>query len=198
MNGPSLYPLAAVVTVAFKGFWIAGTGTSRGRDVDEVAYRDRFGCPAMPMTQVKGMLRDSAERLAAGQAGGWSGARVNQLFGPRNGKGEGDLRFPGEAGLDPGTAVWFEENAGARRQLFRPLVSTMIGELGAAEHKTLRRLEAAVPMTVSQVVTWRGHAPPDFDWVRLIDYAGAATLALGKGKLDGLGQAAVSCVEMAP
>lgn len=68
---------AAVLTLSFRSSWLSGTGGGRGR------HRDAAGLPAMPMSQVKGTLRETAERLAAGGRAGWSDDLVQRLFGAR-------------------------------------------------------------------------------------------------------------------
>jgi hypothetical protein len=184
------------VTLAFTGYWIAGTGMARGRDSDVVTYRDRQSLPAMPMTQVKGQLRETAQRLAAGGVGPWSEpGLVTRLFG---GRGEGDdpglgggpdaaLAFRGEARLPSDLRAWLVDNdRGA--ELFVRLAATAIGERGAAVDHTLRAVEAVVPLTLEGKVEWIAADPPLAHWTQALDLACAATLAFGKLKADGYGR----------
>lgn len=191
MTNPPSPPMAARVALSFLGYWLAGTGLSRGRDVDETAYRDRFGCPAMPMTQVKGTLKDEARSLAQANQGGWTTGHVEALFGTV--EQEGSLIFSGDAALPQGVREWFERHPRARSQLFRRIPATMIGDLGAAESRTLRMTEVVVPMTVSGRIMWRGPEAPNFDWVYLLDAACATAMAFGKLKFDGFGRVIARC-----
>ena len=189
------------IEIAFTGYWIAGTGLARGRDVDVVTHRDRDDLPALPMTQVKGQLRETAERLAAGGAGGWTADLVTDLFGPASqaegagGRG-GALAFRGEARLAEPARAWLaaEDQKGVRAGLFRRLAATAIGDRGAAIDHSLRSVEAAVPVTLEGDVEWVGDAPPAPGWVKALDLACAATVAFGKLKADGYGRALAQVV----
>lgn len=184
----------AKLKIQFHSYWLAGTGTARGRDVDAVCYRDREGFPAMPMTQVKGQLRETAERLAKMGSAGWSPDLVERLFGYRSaGAPEvtdrkhrtSALAFRGEARLaDSARAAMGPDE---RTKLFRRLAATKINPLGVAEDKTLRAIEAAVPLELFGFVEVVGETPPD--WELLIDAACAATTVFGKLKNDGYGRA---------
>lgn len=195
----------ARLMIAFAGYWLSGTGTGRGRHLDEVTYRDRDDLPAMPMTQVKGQLRESAERLASGTQAGWSDDLVVQLFGSRTDPESqtsaetirGALAFRGEARLSAAARAHLGNNARQRQTLFRRIAATKIDDRGAAEDRTLRAVEAVVPLTLEGEVEWIGAEAPDFDWIELLDAAAAATLAFGKLKADGYGRAIVTLADMA-
>jgi hypothetical protein len=187
----------AVITIEFSDWWLSGTGRAGSGDVDAVPHRDRFGCPALPMTQVKGQLRESAERLAGARAGGWDADLVHKLFGGQD-KNRAALAFRGDATLDEATARWLSQNPGAQAELTRRRTGTKIGRLGAAESRTLRALEAAVPMRLRGRVLWIDRAEPPENWVELLDAACAATLAFGKNKTDGYGRAIASCTAADP
>jgi hypothetical protein len=217
----------ATLRIRFTSFWVAGTGASHGRHVDVVTHRDRLRLPAMPMTQVKGQLRETAERLAAGGHAGWTGARVVDLFGTRSGaqlnpQGQpagggpatvarrsrtvaqtdplghndtqsGTLAFQGEARLPEDVRAHLSNDETLAR-LFRRIAATRIDENGVAQDKTLRAIEAVVPLTLEGTVTWIGAPPPAADWVVRLDQLCAATLAFGKLKADGYGRAIAACV----
>ncbi|MGH7109004.1 MAG: hypothetical protein ACREFK_01115 [Stellaceae bacterium] len=181
-------PLSAILTIEFTGYWIAGEGKG-GAGLDDVSYRDAQGCPAMPMTQIKGQLRETAGRL-------WSAQEVDALFG--NGVAERDdgrspLAFRGEARLPRPVRGWFASQPETLKQLFRTIASTRITSGGVAADRTLRRIEVAVPMRLDGTVFWRGPREPREDWVWRLDQVCAATLAFGKGKNDGLGRALARC-----
>nr|WP_294555149.1 RAMP superfamily CRISPR-associated protein [uncultured Rhodopila sp.] len=196
--------MTAKLHIHFTSFWVSGTGASRGRHVDVVTHRDRFELPAMPMTQVKGQLRETAMRLASGGHAGWSEARVCELFGsrtepradqlPRVDTIAGCVAFHGEARLPDAVRSVLRDDEASRARLFRRLAATRINENGVARDKTLRAIEAAVPMTLEAKISWIGAASPPADWVGWLDQACAATLAFGKLKADGYGRAIAECM----
>jgi hypothetical protein len=193
------FAMNARLRIEFTSFWLSGTGTARGRHLDDVTHRDRDKYPAMPMTQVKGQLRETAERLACANYAGWNEDRLVQLFGTRTrpgdasaaDTGQGVLAFRGEARLSEAlrAALDAKGHDAGRKRLFCRIAATRIGRLGAAEDKTLRAVEAVVPVVLDGRVEWIDQAPPGFDWVELLDSACAATLAFGKLKADGYGRA---------
>ena len=191
---------AAVLTLNFRSWWLSGTGGGRGRHLDAVSHRDADGLPAMPMSQVKGTLRETAERLAAVGRAGWSDGLVEHLFGARTAAGvassEGAVAFLGDAEIparDRKGLVGTGECARRRREaLYRRIAATQIGERGAALDRTLRYVEAATPVTLTGRLEWIAADPPQPDWITLLDAACAATLAFGKLKIDGYGAAIAS------
>jgi len=195
--------IEATLRIRFTGFWVAGTGTSRGRHVDVVTHRDQLGLPSMPMTQIKGQLRETADRLAIGGHAGWTGNRVLELFGTRttaradplghNDTLSGMLGFRGEARLPKELHALLCDGKKSR-QLFRRLAATQIDEDGVAQDKTLRAIEAVVPLTLEGTVIWIGGTPPAPSWTDQLDELCAATLAFGKLKADGYGRAIAECV----
>ena len=187
-NGACAGAIAANLEIRFTSFWISGRGTAGGRFSDVIAHRDEWDCPAMPMSQVKGQLRESAERLAALGAGGWGAAAVRQIFGAQDTLA-GDVAFPGEARLPGDLRAWLAVDKSKRSELFRRIASTRVDGNGVAQDQTLRAIEAAVPVTLTAQLFWRGEQTPKSDWVALLDHAAAATLAFGKLKQDGYGRA---------
>ena len=191
---------AAVLTLSFRSWWLSGTGGGRGRHVDAVCHRDAAGLPAIPMSQVKGTLRETAERLADGGRAGWSDDLVQRLFGARpevsGGSSEGAVAFQGDAEIpasDRGGLAGIDPRARRRREvLYRRIASTRIDERGAATDRTLRYFEAAAPVRLIGRLEWIAADPPDPDWIALLDAACAATLAFGKLKADGYGAAIAS------
>ncbi|MFI4996047.1 MAG: hypothetical protein ACHQAQ_09720 [Hyphomicrobiales bacterium] len=160
----------------------------------------------MPMTQVKGQLRETAERLATGAHAGWNDEGLTELFGYRPPEGEtviagaglpGALAFRGEARMPEAALRHFRGEPGRndRGKLFRRIAATRINELGVAQDKTLRAIEVCVPLALEAMVEWIAGNPPRQDWVRLLDAACAATTAFGKLKADGYGRAIASVAE---
>lgn len=184
----------AVITITFTDWWLSGTGRAGSGDVDAVPHRDRFGCPALPMTQVKGQLRESAVRLVEAGTGGWTESLLFDLFGGED-DDPGALAFRGDATIEHATARWLAAHPAAREQLTRRRASTRIGPFGVAADDMLRRIEAAVPLTLAGRVSWIGGVAPMGDWVVLLDQACSATLAFGKLKTDGYGRAIAACAQ---
>ena len=197
MNGK-----AAVLRLAFRSWWLSGTGGGRGRHLDAVCHRDADGLPAMPMSQVKGTLRETAQRLADAGRAGWCDAVVNRLFGARTEGGatsfDGAVAFLGDAEMsatDREGLVGLEPEARrCRGTLYRRIAATSVDDLGVAADRSLRYVEAAKPVNLSGRLEWIAADPPDCEWIALLDAACAATLAFGKLKLDGYGAAIASVV----
>ena len=202
---------AAMLTLDFRTWWLSGTGGGRGRHLDAVSHRDTDGLPAMPMSQVKGTLRETAERLADAGRAGWRDDLVTRLFGSRTeeeGKGsrmeeegkssEGAVAFLGDAEMsanDRKDLTGLESSARERREeLYRRIAATRIDDRGAAADRTLRYVEATKPVKLIGRLEWVASDPPDIDWIALLDAACAATLALGKLKLDGYGTVIASAI----
>ena len=193
---------AAVLKLDFRSWWLSGTGGGRGRHLDAVCHRDADGLPAMPMSQVKGTLRETAERLAGAGRAGWCDDVVDRFFGARaeenGGSSEGAVAFLGDAEMSSadrqGLVGPEPETRRCRAELYRRIAATSVDDLGVAADRSLRYVEAAVPVGLSGRLEWIAADPPDPNWIALLDAACAATLAFGKLKLDGYGAAIASVV----
>ncbi len=189
---------AALLRIEFRSYWLSGTGGGRGRHLDAVSHRDAEGLPAMPMSQVKGTLRETAERLARDGRAGWSDRHIERIFGksPAGGASgeEGAVAFLGDAEIPAASRSGLagSRGRGYRRQLYKRIAATQVDERGAAADRTLRYIEAAVPVTLVGRLEWIAADPPDPKWIDLLDIACAATLAFGKLKNDGYGAAVAS------
>jgi len=165
---------------------MSGTGGGRGRHLDAICHRDSLGLPAMPMSQIKGTIRETAVRLASRNAAGWTNPKVARLFGMEDGHGpSGCVSFVGDAELEAASRPMMK---GAEQRLFARIAATAIGKSGVAMDRTLRFFEFAVPLRLVGSLQWRGPEMPDDDWVTLLDAACAATIAFGKDKNDGYGE----------
>ena len=111
----------ATLSITFTSWWLGGTGGSGKGDLDVVAYRDQWGCPALPMTQIKGTLRETADRF-------WDSKRVIDWFGGEGSDGQSQIRFSGDASLLAEQAKWFgyEDNHAKRATLFSAIRSTAL------------------------------------------------------------------------
>lgn len=185
----------ATLTIQFLDWWQAGTGKSGEGDADMIAHRDEWGCPALPGSQLKGILREAArDRL------GWNEDAITPYFGEAMNKGtpglaqSGGLAFPENATLTSAEQGWFHANKEARGALFSMLYATAIDvETGTAKDRSLRLIEVAVPMTLTAEIVWTGREPPPEDWIEQLDMMCSLTPAFGKQTHDGLGRAIACC-----
>ena len=186
------------MVLKFRSWWLSGTGGGRGRHLDAVCHRDADGLPAMPMSQIKGTLRETAERLAASGLAGWTKCLVDVVFGSENRAGavafQGDAEIPQEdrKGLTGSC------NRNRRTALYCRIAATQINELGTAADRSLRYVEAAAPVTLCGTLEWIAADAPHPCWVALLDAACVATVAFGKLKLDGYGAAVASVAAASP
>ena len=186
----------AVISIRFLDWWHAGTGQSGTGDADMHAYRDRFGCPAMPMTQVKGVLRETAEIFGLLE----DQQQIDWYFGERSEPGVtvnadgAAIAFTGETTLSIAEQAWFKADRHAQGMLFSWQRSTAIDDdTGSAQAGSLRSIEVCTPMTLSRVIEWIDAEEPPTDWWKGLDQVCAMTPVFGKQSRDGLGRAIASC-----
>jgi len=183
----------ARIVISFQAFWTSGTGEGSGRQSDTRCHRDRSGLPALPMSQVKGTLRETAERLAQAGVPEVTPDRVRLLFGGRTAPGDTGEPEPAALSLEQDDAVIADDLAAHlapyKDALFQHVPSTALDNLGVALDRTLRTIEVAVPVVLIGRLQWRAATPPDFDWIECLDQICAATPAFGKAKRDGYGRA---------
>lgn len=147
-------------------YWHSGTGRGGGSDFDALVERDRDGFPFLPGRHIKGLFRSAGQRLASWQTGNWSAERVELLFGRTNesrvsGVLEGrHLTVPGCLTFGSAHVPEKARDAFAARKilkaaLFARLSSTAIDpSSGTALDKSLRSIEAAVPLVLAAEVSW--------------------------------------------
>lgn len=178
---------AAIVEIQFLDWWIAGTGGSGEGDTDMELTRDAEGCPALPGTQVKGTLRDTANAF------GLLNAAMSEWLG-QEGNAQAELRFGALARLPDEDRAIFAREPEARAALFGLFRATAIHEAnGLARTETLRSARVAVPMTVTLRLDWIGNGDPPDTWIEALDRVLALTPAFGKLKNDGMGRAVAWC-----
>lgn len=186
-------PMAAHIVIEFTGYWVGGTGGGKGRQADTACHRDRRGLPALPMSQIKGTLRETADRMV--DAGALACGIRDALFGERLTPEDrcepkpAALDFLDDATVPDDLAARHSENPAA---LFTRLPQTAMTEKGVASDRSLRTTEVARPVQLVGRVLVRDGATPPQDWVAVLDSICAATLAFGKNKSDGLGRAIAS------
>jgi hypothetical protein len=175
----------AVIRIDFLGWWLAGTGAGLGAAADVRACRAADGWPAIPMSQVKGTLRETAKALV--RAGTIDAEMFNRLFGVEAGPEETTVAFDGEAVVP----ARLRPEGASPGPLFSRVASTAIDALGVADDFTLRAMEVVRPLRLEGSVTVHDGAPED--WLETLDLICAATLALGKDKTS-FGDALIRCL----
>lgn len=194
--------MQVILTIDFKAPWRCGVG--RGDFyIDAFVARDVYGLPVVPGRTIKGVLRDAlVEAVADGTV---SNDAVTRWFGSRGASAEerayktdpGELAFD-DARIDAETRAWFAvdphgtERRDARALLFEDVESTAIAELGAARTGTLRRLEVAVPLTLSAAIDGPAIASGDGDWRAVLALALPYVVGFGAGRTRGFGRCALS------
>ena len=180
----------------FQSWWLSGTGGGKGRKLDLVCHRDKDGLPAMPMSEIKGTLRETAEMLARENCG-WTDGDIRLLFGPRTEDGDDGPGGALDCGHEARVSADYKAHLGGEIDLlFERIPSTRINEAGVAADQTLRAIEAAVPLKIEGRITWDSKEAPPTNWIDLLDMAAAATPAFGKGKFDGFGKAIATVEEL--
>ena len=193
------------IKIEFTTYWLSSTGGSGGMSADTYAHRDMRGLPALPMTSVKGRLRETAARLFGERDD------IDHLFGSpsrelatsainaeaadrKSRELDGhpaQLHFIGDARLPKANADKVLKNPQHKTLLFRTLTSTKIDDrTGTALDKSLRTFEVCIPLTLFGRVEASADAPED--WRETLDHICACTTSLGRGKSAGLGRAIIS------
>ncbi|MDX9708195.1 MAG: RAMP superfamily CRISPR-associated protein [Trichloromonas sp.] len=147
--------------------WLMGSGFGEGAHLDAVPVKSPNGLPYIPGKSVKGLLREAVQ--LAEELGRVPEETTLRLFGSRDKNlsryetSEGSLRFS-SAVLEPGMETWAGANRQAVPQLFIALAATRIDTNGLAHDKTLRKIEAALPVSLtaelagpSDDTSWQDH-----------------------------------------
>ena len=140
-------------SIAFFSSWHGGAGLAAGADGAELAMKAGDGLPYVPGRTVKGLLRDAAESLA--RAGAVDGAFIPEVFGvsgDEEGHGQRSLASFSDATLSEREREVITEGK-LQDGLFASVSSTAIGDDGIAKDHTLRKLQVAVPCTVTGSIT---------------------------------------------
>jgi len=217
-----------LIEVDIRSYWHAGTGRAGGDDVDALIDKDGDGLPVLRGRHFKGLMREAAERLAEWQTPGWDAARINILFGseaiPAQKARDGEPAKPGQASAPacvsfsdarlPGEiATMVHGNKKLANEFICRLASTRIEfETGAATDKTLRSIEAAIPLKLYARLSWDAadriglHRLAEKEiaeeieelgrhWVPAIAECLPYVLAVGAHRSRGFGRAVLSVVE---
>ncbi len=195
-------------------FWRIGTGRGTGAGLDEICCRDNDLLPIIPGRTVKGLLRDSMQRLEAwGQI---QPGTTDRLFGSRTGTRK-DFADDDDAGnLNKNVTTVGQIRVSSARlagelrkylqwlrreqtdafhllaqQLFTTLHSTAL-EDGVAKETSLRIMEVAIPMKLYS--DFAIHNPAEGD-IEAITSGLSLLRSLGASRNRGLGRVTVTLQE---
>lgn len=180
-------PTSACVTIQFTSYWSPGSGDAGGADVDRaILISTQTGLPYIGGRQLKGHLRESAERLA--RCGRLGRDELNCLFGSE-GAAPAALRF-GSAHPSRALIEAVRADQGLAHEVVTRIPSVRVDqETGVALDQHLRWAEAAIPMILTGEIFCIGEVPDN--WVTILDDCAAITLACGGMKNDGYGAALI-------
>ncbi len=188
-----------ILNLNITSYWHPGTGRGGGTNVDAVANNNEFNLPFIEGRQLKGLLRDAVNRLQQ-----WNQLEnfenpVEFLFGTRNAENkvtrdttqQGKLHVT-NATLPLAVQQWLSQTAqnAERQELFRAIYSTAIEhESGIALQKSLRGIQAVIPLTLQAEIEWVSQSPADtIEWQPLIRSVLPLIRAVGSQRSRGYGR----------
>lgn len=178
--------------------WHMGSGFGEGAHLDALPVKNAAGLPYIPGRSVKGLFREAAQ--LAEEHGHLATGTVLSLFGSRDVElsryetSRGALAFS-SATLGSAMDAWAVANREAVRQLFMPLAATSIAANGLANDQSLRKIEVALPVTLSAEVTVADGAAAG---LTVLQTAAGLIRQAGAHRHRGLGRVAVTIKEVAP
>lgn len=178
--------------------WHMGSGFGEGAYLDAVPVKNAARLPYIPGRSVKGLFREAAQ--LAEELGHLAAGTVRALFGSRDTElsryeTSGGLLTFSNATLGFAMDAWAAENSEAVRQLFMPLAATSIDPNGLAKDRSLRRIEVALPVTLSAEVTV---ADTSVGVLQVLQTAAGLIRQAGAHRHRGLGRVAVTVREVKP
>lgn len=196
--------MKGIITFDILDYWHAGAGHGAGRFLDAVVRRSPAGLPMLPGRTVKGLIRKAMEEAA--DLGHVDEQLVVDLMGSKIGTNRFETK-PGLLYFSDATLPkkWeqyaaTEEGQNALSAFFHTIASTAIDEKGQAKKGALRRIEVAIPLTLS--ATWALDELAANEDSELADQARDALQkacglirGLGLSRTRGLGRARVSLAE---
>ena len=190
------------ITFTFLAPWQMGSGFGEGANLDAVPVKSPAGLPYIPGKSVKGLFREAMclAEVESGSTDRLFGSRDPQLS--RYDSTSGLLRF-GSATLGTAMEAWASTidgngsylNAAAIQQLYMPLAATKINSDGLAHDKSLRKIEAVLPVTLTATVEFSGSEPALGDTLKL---AASLIRQAGSHRHRGLGRVSVTVQEVKP
>jgi CRISPR/Cas system CSM-associated protein Csm3 (group 7 of RAMP superfamily) len=186
------------ITFTFISPWHMGSGYGEGSNLDAVPVKSPAGLPLIPGKSIKGLFREAL--LSAEEFGKLDTGTTLRLVGSRDDTLSRYDSTPGCLYFDCATLgknmeAWASDskNAAAVRQLFMTLASTRIDQNGLASDKTLRRIEIAVPLTLTAKVN---STVPISKLTETLQLAASLIREAGTHRHRGLGRVIVSVKEV--
>lgn len=183
------------IALDISSYWHAGSGHAGPGDIDAAIVRDRHQLPYLPGRTLKGLFRDAAELWHAWNPGSFDPAL---MFGSEEGTTEqppGKLHFS-DASLPSEFTSWGDSLDPGKRDVFQGLVeviaSTAIDENGIAQDHSLRKLEAAIPMSLEASISWEEGGPDDATISRWLGDIATLIRRLGSHRHRGYGRCTIT------
>ena len=132
----------------FFDYWRVSSGLSGGAALDSYVLKDSLGLPYVPGKTIKGLVREMAELF-------WNQGDIDKCFGSRGSK-VGQVNnddttlaqcYFSSATIDEKIAAEITSNK-LERNLFEIISATKIDENGIAADKSLRNIEAVLPINL--------------------------------------------------
>ena len=198
MNEESVF-----LTVAIRSFWHAGSGKGSASYLDAISQSDADGLPFLPGRTLRGLLLNAVSlaeqwrQLPKGSTfslfGGWDPDDPAANPPTRHNVKSGHL-IVGNATLSDSLKNWLKtqdtQAEDYRQALFQPLFSTAVNhESGCAKNKSLRGMQAAIPLTLTATITCLDPTP---DWRNILAKALPLVLAVGSHRSRGFGRAVLT------
>lgn len=184
------------VKFRFLSPWHMGSGFGEGAHLDAMPVKTAAGLPYIPGRSVKGLLREAV--MLAEECSQVAAGTTIMLFGSRDPEQSRYASKPGalrvtSATLDEAMEAWAGKNKGAVSSLYTVLAATKIDGDGLADDKTLRKVEAAWPVTLTAEVEC---LESDVDWLKPLRIAAPLIRQAGIRRHRGLGRVEVSIEEV--
>lgn len=184
------------VRFRFLSPWHMGSGFGEGANLDAVPVKSAAGLPYIPGRSVKGLLREAVQ--LAEECGQLADGTTLRLFGSRDPKKSRYESRPGSlrvtsAVLGTDLEAWAKKKPVPVSELYTVLSATKIGDRGLAEDETLRKIEAAWPLTLTAEVDG---ANDETDWIESLRLAAPLIRQAGMRRHRGLGRVEVAIEEV--
>ena len=145
------------ISIDIKSYWHCGSGRGGGDDADAIIETDSLGLPYIHGKHLKGLMREACEWLCGWGVPGWDSTLVDILFGResthKNGSLPGCVIIP-HARLPVAFRTAVNADKALAAALKVTLASTAVDASGSAVDKSLRSMEAAVPLKLFTELRW--------------------------------------------
>jgi len=187
-----------LITFTFLSPWHMGSGFGEGAHLDALPVKTQTGLPYIPGRSVKGLFREAVQ--LAEECGQLPAVTTVKLFGSRDDElsrydsTPGTVQFT-SATLGDAMEVWAadQHNSQAVGELYMPLASTAIDEEGLADDKSLRKIEVALPVSLTATVTI---TEDQSDVLAVLQTAAKLIRQAGTDRHRGLGRVQVTVMEV--